>query len=148
MFKDLFSHLYSDIFSPRSTIGTRLLASLISLLMLLMVGVLGVLIFIVINTACISPTRTIGATIEKKDIIPAYTTTTMILAGKVIVPSTVYHPESYNIHFKIDRSEVSMNVSKTFFKTIAIGDKIEVDYGFGRLNNSYEPVNIRLANDR
>ena len=130
-----------DIFSRYSSFGDRCLAALIALLMLAGVGLLGLLAFILVDSVGITPSKTVITLVEAKQVVPAHTTT--ILVGKVIVPQ--YHPESYRVHFKIDEEEISPTVEKKFFDDINVGDKIEVDYGYGRLSNSHQPTQIRLV---
>jgi len=137
MIKDILS----DIFSPCSSFGDRCLAALMGLLMLAVVGLLGLLAFILVDSIGITPTKTTATVVEAKQVVPAHTTT--ILVGTVIVPQ--YHPESYRLHFKIEGEEVSPTVKKKFFDDIKVGDRIEVDYGFGRLSNSRQPTQIKLV---
>jgi hypothetical protein len=56
-----------------------------------------------------------------------------------------FHPESYRLHFEIEGEKISTSVKKKFFDDIRVGDRIEVDYGFGRLSNSHKPTQIRLV---
>ncbi|HSE35515.1 MAG TPA: hypothetical protein VLB83_05335 [Candidatus Paceibacterota bacterium] len=129
-----------DIFSPYSLFGDRCLAALMALLMLAAVGLVVLLGFVLVDSVGITPTKTATTVVEAKQVVPAHTTT--ILVGKVIVPQ--HRPESYRLHFKIDGEELSPTVEKKFFDDVRVGDRIEVDYGFGRLSNSHQPTQIRL----
>lgn len=110
-------------------------------LALFAIGCVALLGFVLVDSVGITPTKTTITEVEMKQVVPAYTTT--ILVGKVMVPQ--FHPESYRLHFKIDGEELSPTVEKNFFDNIRVGDKIEVDYGFGRLSNSHKPTQIRLV---
>jgi hypothetical protein len=137
MIKDILN----DIFSPYSSFGDKCLAALIALLMLVGVGLLGLLAFILVDSVGITPTKTTVTVVEEKQVVPP--TTYILMAGKIFIPQ--HHPKSYRLHFKIDGEEVSLTVEKKFFDDIKVGDKIEVDYGFGRLSNSRQPTKIRLV---
>jgi hypothetical protein len=137
MFKDI----WNDIFSPRSSFGERCLAALLLLLVPVLAGVVGVVGYIIVDSVALTPTKTAVTTIEVKQVVPAYMTT--LIAGKVIIPQ--YHPQSYRVRFKIDGEDVSSVIEKDFFDTVSVGDKIEVDYGFGRLSNSHHPTRIKLV---
>ncbi len=144
MIKDMLS----DIFSPFSSFGEKCMSALMMLLMILVAGLLGWLIFILVNSVGITPTKTAITVVESKQVVPAHTTTMFVMSGKVMVPITTYHPESYKLHFKIDVKDLESTVEKEFFDSVKTDEKIEVDYGFGRLNGSYEPVRIRFAHNK
>jgi hypothetical protein len=131
MIKDILN----DIFPPYWSFGDKCLATLMAL------GVLGLLAFIIVDSVGITPTKTTVTVVEEKQVVPAHTT--YIMTGKIFIPQ--HHPKSYRLHFKIDGEEVSLTVEKKFFDDIKVGDKIEVDYGFGRLSNSRKPTKIRLV---
>jgi hypothetical protein len=138
MIKDILN----DIFSSYSSFEDRCLAALMALLMLVGVGLLGLLVFILVDSVGITPTKTTVTVVDEKQVVPVHTTY-ILMGGKIFIPQ--HHPESYRLHFKIDGEEVSLTVDKKFFDDIKVGDKIEVDYGFGRLSNSHQPTKIRLV---
>ncbi len=131
--------LFSDIFSPYSTFGERFRAFVILLVEIVVIGLLVFVAFCLIDSVAITPTKTTTTTIEAKQITPAHTT--MIMAGKVMVPQ--YYPESYQLLFEIKGEEISSSVEKEFFDCVVTNDKIEVDYGFGRLSGLCVPVTIK-----
>ncbi len=131
--------IVSDIISPHSSFGDRFLAALMALVMLLVSGLVALLGFVLVDSVGITPTKTATTVVEAKQVVSAYTTT--VLMGKVFVPQ--YYPESYQVHFRIDGEELSPTIEKKFFDDIRVGDRIEVDYGFGRLSNSRQPTQIR-----
>jgi len=133
-----------DIFSSYSSFEERCIGvfvALVALLVVAAVGLLGLLAFVTVDSVGIIPTKTTTSVVEVKQVVPAHTTA--ILVGKVIVPQ--YHPESYRLHFKIDGEELSPTVEKKFFDHVRVGDRIEADYGFGRLSNSHHLTQIRLV---
>ena len=113
------------------------------LCMLLALGLVIFLVFTLVNSVGVKPTKTALTVVEAKQVVPAYTTVQLV--GKV--PVTIYHPETYHLHFKIDGKAVTSAVNKKFFSFAKVGDQIEVDYGFGRLDNSYLPVNITVVRE-
>lgn len=133
--------ILSDIFSPYAFFWDRCLAVLLALFVLATFGLVVLLGLIIIDSAGITPAKTATTVVEAKQVVPAYTT--ILLAGKIVVPQ--YHLESYRLHFKIDGEEISPSVKKELFDNINVGDRIEVDYGFGRLSNSHQLTEIRLV---
>jgi len=132
MIKDILNNI-----SPYSSFEDKCL--LAALMALCLVGLLGLLAFILVDSVGITPTKTTVTVVEEKQVVPAHTT--YILVGKIFIPQ--HHPKSYRLHFKIDGKKVSLTVEKKFFDDIKVGDKIEVDYGFGRLRR--QPTKIRLV---
>lgn len=118
----------------------KFLAVLMALLMVVLVGLMVWLVYLLIDSVGITATNTTITVVESKEVVSAHTT--YILVGKVLVPQ--FQPESYRLHFRIDGTRVSSTVEKDFFDNVSIGDRIEVDYGFGRLSNSLQPTQIKL----
>jgi hypothetical protein len=133
--------ILSDIFSPYSLFGERCLAAFVALTIIGVVILLGFLTFSMVDSVGVRSTNKTITIIEDKMVVPAYTT--FVLVGKVMVPQ--HHPESYQLHFDIDGEVVSPDVDMDFFNRVSIGDKIEVEYGFGRLSSSHVPTKIRLV---
>lgn len=137
-----------DIFSPDSSFGDRVMASIMVILMLAVVALLGFLVYMLVDSVGITATKTTTTVVETKQIVPAHNTTSFIMAGKTTIPMTTHHPESYHLQFKIDSKRIESEVNKGFFDNLDVGDLITVDYGFGRLSGSVEPVNIRRITNR
>ena len=137
--------IVSDIFSPYVSIGERILSVLVVVVVIGVIGVLGFLSFAVFNSMKVAATKTAITKIEKKEIIPAHSTTTFMMVKAMTIPVTTHHPKSYCLRFKIDGRELSSFVKKEFSDSLSVGDKIEDDYGFGRLDGSYIPVKVRLV---
>lgn len=144
----MFRNLMHELFSPFSSFGDRCEAAFKVLLMLVVVAAFGGIVFIVVNSVGITPTKTMITEVESKRIIPAYTTTVFMMTGKIMLPVVTHHPESYCLHFKIDNRELESTVKKEFFKNLSVGDKIEVYYGFKRLSDSYVPMKIKPVHDK
>ncbi|HOX30419.1 MAG TPA: hypothetical protein P5080_05635 [Candidatus Paceibacterota bacterium] len=133
--------LLDDIFSPNSSFWERCLGAILVLLILIVVVLVVLLGLNLVDHAGIVSTKTTITVVEAKQIIPAHSK--FILVGKV--PVRRHYPESYQLNFKIDGEEVSPTVEKKFFDSLKVGDKIEVDYGLGRLSKLRLPTEIRLA---
>ena len=71
----------------------------------------------------------------------SYVTTQPILVGKVIIPQTQYHPETWNVSIDFNGKNYSTSVSKDFYHTLRIGQKIRFTYQQGRLNKSSVLIN-------
>jgi hypothetical protein len=108
--------------------------------MLAAVGLVVLLGFVLVDSVGITPTKTAITVIKVKQVVPAYTT--IIMVGKIIAPQ--HNPESYRLKFNIEGKELSVRVEKKFFDDVKVGDRIEVEYGFGRLSKSYQLRQIRL----
>ena len=132
-------------FSPYSSFVEKCIGAFVVLILLIIVGLLGLLSFIAIDSVGITPMKTVVTVVEEKRIIPSHTTTGLIPVGKVMVPTIQHHPKSHRLRFKIDGKEFDYTVEKDFFDGLNAGDKIEVDYGFGRLTGQYWPARIRLV---
>jgi hypothetical protein len=139
MFKDIIS----DIFSHHSSLGDRLLALMIVLIMTIASGLLLFLVLLIVDSAALEGKETTTTTIEQLEVVPAHTTTSNILVGKVMVPQIIHHPESYHVHFDIKDTDTSISVSRPFFDSVDVGQRVEVNYGYGRLSGSYRPTAIR-----
>lgn len=125
--------------------GDRRLAAIMAVLMLALIGLMGWLALIVIDSANIAPTKTIVTVVETKEVVPAHTTTMVVFVGKAALPTMTYNPKSYHLHFKITGKELDFAAEKKFFDEINTGDKIEVDYGLGRISGDCIPMKIRSA---
>jgi hypothetical protein len=118
-----------------------MIRAIIILLILAVVGLIVLMGLTIIDTVGITPTKSVITIVEVKQVVPAHTSN--VLVGHI--PAHLHHPESYKLYFKIDEEELSPEVEKKFFDDVKVGDKIEVDYGFGRLSNSHQPTQIKLA---
>lgn len=88
-----------------------------------------VLVLVLVSTGCgytYEPQRVTGKVTEK-DYKPPYSTTTMIMAGKVMVPTTTRHPARYIVKVAYNGIEGSIN-NKQLYDDVNIGDSIEVNY--------------------
>ncbi len=139
----MFRSLFTEIFSPSVPFGERCVGAFLVFLFIVLIGVFGLLGYVLVDTVGITPTDTTIAVVEKKDVVPGHFT--FMFTGKGMFP--IYNPESYQLHFEIHGEEVSPAVEKKFFDGVNVGDRIEVDYGLGRLSNSYHPTSIRLIGE-
>lgn len=138
----MFREFLSDIFSPHSSFFDRFIGAFIILCIIAIVILLGLITYKIVDTKNVPFAGTAETMVEAKQITPAHLTSIMI--GKVV--GVQYHPRTYQICFRMDGWYFYPNVSKGFFDYVNIGDKIEVDYGFGRLSGLYHLIGIRLVN--
>ena len=75
MIKDILNH----IFPPYLSFGDRCLAAFLALLVLATVGLLGLLSFIFVDSVGITPTKTMAAVVEAKQVVPAHTTIILVV---------------------------------------------------------------------
>jgi hypothetical protein len=141
MFRDIFTY----IFGRYSDLGDRFLGSVAALLMLALIYMLGTVTYCLVDTVGISATRTCQTALTKKETIPAHTTTVLVQTGKVLMPFSTHHSESYLLHFKINEAETTKEVDGSFYNAVKTGAVLEVYYGVTRISNSYKAVKIRLV---
>lgn len=139
---EFFLDMVGDLFSASSSFMDRFLAFVMLLVFISLFGIIGFLFYIGINEIGIKETKSTITTIENKGILPAHTTTTYIMVGKVMVPNTVHHPESYWIYFDIEEQQCKESLTYSFFSELKKGDRIKVGYGKGRLNQAIFPKSI------
>lgn len=127
MIRNMSSHL---------PLGYKCMVAILVLIMVVFLGILGWVFFDLINSIGVIPTKTVITPIEAKQVVSAH--------GPILpIISIGARSESYILHFRIDENQLKFAVEKEFFDSIKIGDNIRVDYGFGRLSGSREPVKIR-----
>jgi hypothetical protein len=82
-----------------------------------------------------------GIVVDKR-FIPAHSTTIISMVGKVSVPTTVYHPDSWRITFRTPDGSDSPNVTREFYQSAKEGDRYRVEYSHGRLSDKIYIKNI------
>lgn len=122
----------------------KLLGCMIVFVLIITIALIGLVAYVAIDEVGIEPTEKTTSIITAKTVKPPSTTTTWIMTGKVLIPITVTHPESYHVSFLIKETEVCCSINKPLFDQLAIGAEIEVIYGYGRLTKKFQPVSIFL----
>lgn len=82
------------------------------------------------------PLKTKEGVVTDKYYIPAHTTTTYVMSGKVIIPITNYISESYEIDIEIDGLTDDVGLCNSYWNTVKIGDKLCCEYTNGRILKS------------
>ncbi len=139
MIKDMWNDLWIAVFSRHSTLLDRFVAATVLMLTLALLGGLALFAFDLVDTVGIDRGRTVITVVEDKHVSPAGII--YLHTGKVLVP--MRRKESYRIGFKIDSVDIYTKVNKELFDHIEVGDKIEVDCGYGRLSRSAHIIQIR-----
>ncbi len=141
----MISAIWKDLVSPYSSFGERCLSAVIMLVGLVAVAGLGWLLFFLIDSVGVSATKSAVVPIESRWVTPAYTTTTFVSTGKVMIPIVTYHPTRYNLRVQIDGELVKFTVDQSFFEQVGPGTLVQVGYGMTRLSSSYTVVTVGLA---
>lgn len=137
-----------DIVSPDSSLVDRFIATVFAVLMFIAIGLLVLLALSLVDSVGIKPSKSVVTQIEQKYVDPAHDTHSYILVGKVMVPQTTHHAESYHLSVIIDDEECDIPVDREFFDRISIGDNAKVDYGIGRITGKHIPTSIELVNGK
>lgn len=74
--------------------------------------------------------------VTDKYYVPAHTTTTYVMSGKVMIPITNYISESYDITIEIDGITDDVGLCNSYWNTVQIGDKLCCEYTNGRILKS------------
>ncbi|TSC81938.1 MAG: hypothetical protein G01um101420_721 [Parcubacteria group bacterium Gr01-1014_20] len=78
----------------------------------------------------------IGRVISK-EFIPAHTTTSTMMIGRVSVPTTHHHPDAWVIQVEIDGSGTdSVSVDEKFYDAVTEGTQLSVEYSTGRFTGN------------
>lgn len=74
--------------------------------------------------------------VTNKYIVPAHSTTTFVMSGKVMIPITNYYDTSYEIEITIDGLKDNVSMYQDCWNDILVGQKINCKYTNGRLMKS------------
>lgn len=132
--------VFSDFFGKNSTRFDNVMGTILTTLMCALICLVCVATFDFVDTVGVSAVEKTSTTISNKVYTPAHTTG--VVTGKTI--GAIHRSAQYHIYFEIDGEQTSLSVSCDDFKRLAIGDHIEVSYGFGRLTLKYVPTGYRL----
>lgn len=111
------------------------------LTILFVFSVLGWLLYLGVNYIGVGKNQLDGVIISKTH-SNSYITTTYVMSGKVMVPITQYHPESWGLVVEVDSKTDVVGVSQGTHDSTAIGTKVLVTYKKGRFDNEISIVNI------
>ena len=111
-----------------------LILAFIGLCVLIVVAIFGMLAFLGIDSVGVKYELT-PATVAERTFTPAHTTTRMIMVGKVLVPQTIHHPNSWSIEIRLDGEKVvGCPASQDQYNATHKGDGIEAYVKTGRLS--------------
>ena len=77
----------------------------------------------------------------------AHTTTTMVMAGKAVVPVVTRHPESWRLGFEIEDSHGWLAVAKAYYCIAEIGSHHKIMCNRGRITGSLNMIRLDGQND-
>lgn len=117
---------------PMGTVIGILMIVLILLVMVLVGG----LIFTGLDFAWRESQTGMGRVVNK-GFIPAHTTTSMMMVGKVSIPTTHRHPDEWVIGVEIDGCGTDqVSVSQDFYDSTNKGDRLNIEYSTGRFTGN------------
>lgn len=76
---------------------------------------------LVVALLCLLGCVNSGTVVDKQHLL-AYTTTTFVMSGKVLVPITTYHPESWSIKVEDGGETGWVSVDETTYDEYEVGD--------------------------
>ena len=137
----MLSELIEVVFSSNSFSRDRFLAAtMLLILSFLAVLILGLIFYVVDRIS--SKEKTVSTTVRRKEVIPAHTTTSFVMVGKVTVPVTTFHEEAYRLYFDIETKGNSIDVESEYFQNVRNGDGLEVVYQVGGLSRAHYPTKV------
>jgi hypothetical protein len=132
--KDFLRTMLIEPFKDRDWIG-GILGVLMWFIFLLFTGLLLWGMLWLIDSSYL-PIKQKEGVVTNKSYSPAYTTTNMIMVGKVMIPTTQYHDEEYDIEITIDGLTDNVSLYQDYWNTVKVGDKWCCKYTNGRILNS------------
>lgn len=89
-----------------------------------------------------SPREGVGS-VRSRDFVPAHATTSIILVGKVPVPTEVDHPDSWQVTLEVEGQLVEVGVTKDFYEWVQLGMYLEIVYAKSLVGNRILITEIR-----
>ncbi len=132
--KDFLYDMLIEPFTDNDWMG-YVLGVLMWLLSLLIVGGLLWLAVWLIDSSFM-PIKEKDGVITNKYIVPAHTTTTYVMSGKIMIPITTYHSTTYNLEITIDELEDDVCVYENYYDNISVGQTVHCKYTNGRIKKS------------
>lgn len=81
--------------------------------------------------------------ITSKEFRPAYKTTTYVNTGKISIPVTTNHPDSWSVSVQIQGQTASIPVEKDLYESVKENDQIYAGYVIGRFSGSLYLKSVR-----
>ncbi|MBI1363657.1 MAG: hypothetical protein GC134_06700 [Proteobacteria bacterium] len=98
-------------------------------------AIIGLLVFVAIDSIGVD-THPEPGTVTGRTFTAAHTTHGMIMAGKVMVPTTTHYPDKWTFDVKlVSGPAVTCTVSKSQYDAIADGSAVTAIVKSGRLSN-------------
>ena len=113
-------------------IADRIIGCTLWLLGAVVVGLILWLGFAVTESATGSSVTLTGPVVSKRH-VPAYTTTTLIPCGKVMIPQTQHHPARWAVTVRTEaRGDIEADVTRERFDRLAEAEVVTVSATSGR----------------
>ncbi len=129
---------FYDVFIEPFTDGfwSALLGILMWILSLMVIALVAGLIIWGIDSIGLKEKEATGF-VSDKNITEAYTSTTYVMSGKIMVPITTFHPKEFYITVEYDKYYDNVSLSEVDYNSIQIGQKVNFIYGNGRIFDSF-----------
>jgi len=130
--------IFYDMFIDSFTGGFwyALLGILTWILSLVLIAIVAGLIILGVDSIGLTEKEAAGY-VSDKNITEAYTSTSMIMSGKVMVPITTDHPKNFYITVKYDKYSDNVSMSEKDYNSIKVGQKVNFIYGSSRIFDSF-----------
>lgn len=132
-----------DMFIDPFTDGfwSVLFGILMWLFMLVLVGLIIWGAMYLVDSSFPNKKQGIGVIVEK-GYEPPYTTLTYVVSGKVMIPTTIYHPEFWYAKISINDLTDCVFFNENDWNTLSINQKVNCTYISGRIWNSLYIKNV------
>ncbi len=133
--------LWNSVTSRDSSFGERIAASLALLFLVITGGLVSLLVLHTVDVAGIAPVQSANTVITAKEGTPA--STSYVPVGKTIIPQG--RSATFRLYFDIEEKNLSLKVMKGLFEHVSVGDRVVVQYGFGRISKGIEPLQVEVV---
>jgi hypothetical protein len=113
-----------------------ILTTIMALILLLLIVIIAVGVFYAIDAWFLPNLNGEGIVTDKK-FTPAHTTTTLVYnaATKTSLPQVTYHDDCWEVTFKVNKMNDTVEVTKEQFNKLSNGDIAKLTYSYGRISS-------------
>jgi len=112
---------------------------------LFVLSIIVYLLYLGVNFVGVDKSQSNGVIVNKTH-TNSYVTTTYVQSGKILVPITQYHPESWGLVIEVDNKTDEVSVSQDTHIHTKIGTTVLVTYKCGRLDNEISISDFQFRN--
>jgi ABC-type sulfate transport system permease component len=133
--KDFLYDLYIEPFTYRELMG-HVLGVFFWLTTIFVIVLISIGIYYIVDTTDVTLNQTTVCITDKR-YEPAYTTTTAISNGKIVIPVTNHHPESWIVDVEAKEGVDSVSTGNKFYSESSVGMCFLASYKSGRLSGGF-----------